>query len=294
MPKFDLSISLVSHNSSLLLENCLKSIYENTKDVKFEIFLVDNASSDDTIQMVEKKFKDVKLTINSENALYTKAHNQNLKKISGRYFLVLNDDTIIHPNTIESIIAYLDTHPYIGLASCRQIDEHGKTDTTCSRFPHPLTEVFESSFVAKQFLKIVPILKVKRMVSHYRYSGWKRNTIREVDVIPGSFFLGRKILLEKVGLFDENLKLFYSDTDLCWRIKKAGYKLYHFADVAIIHLRAQTVNKLNPWKRYKLSENDMLYFYKKYYGFAWWLFLWLAFRPNWLYWKLVTFKNNEV
>jgi len=294
MPKIDLSISLVSHNSRVLLENCLKSIYENTKDVTFEIFLVDNASSDDTIQMVKKKFPNVKLTINSENALYTKAHNQNLKKISGRYFLVLNEDTEIHPKTLEDIISFMDTHPTVGLVSCRQVNEKRITDMTCSRFPHPFIELFESSYVFKLFLRIVPILKVKKMLSDYRYSGWKRNTIREVDVIPGSFFLGRKILLEEVGFFDENLLLFYEEPDYCQRAKANGFLTYHLGNVSITHLKSKTIAKLPVFERYKISEHDILTYYKKYFGIFWWLFLWLAFRPNWLYWKLVTFKNNEV
>lgn len=293
MPKIDLSISLISHNSSVLLENCLKSIYKNTADITFEILLVDNASSENTTKMVKKKFKDVKLTINSENVLYTKAHNQNLKRAKGRYFLVLNEDTRIHSHTLKHIVSFMDTHTNVGLASCRQVNEKGATDMTCSRFPHPFTEVFESSYIARLFLKIVPIAKAEKMISYYRYSGWKRNTIREVDVIPGSFFFGRKTLLEKIGLFDEHLLLFYEEPDYCQRAKSNGFSTYHLGNVSITHLRSKTIAKLPAFQRYKISEHDMLAYYKKYFGIIWWFFLWLALRPNWLYWKLVSFKNNE-
>lgn len=290
MSEVDLSISLVSHNSSLLLENCLKSIYENTQDLTFEIFLVDNASFDNTVQMVKEKFPKVKLTINSENALFTKAHNQNLKRVRSRYFLVLNDDTEIHPKTIKTIISFMDAHPNAGLVSCRQVNEKGITDMTCSRLPHPFIELFEASFVCKLTLRIFPVLKVRKMLSDFRYSGWKRDTIREVDVIPGSFFLGRKILLEKVGLFDESLRLFYQEPDYCKRAIDNGFLTYHIGNVSITHLRAKTLAKLPVFKRYTISEHDMLVYYKKYFGIIWWFILWLAFRPNWLYWKI---KSNS-
>lgn len=294
MPKIDLSISIASYNSKNLLEQCLQSLFKNVHGITFEVLLADNASQDGTSTLIEKKFPQVIITKHRQNLLFTKAHNKNLSLGKGRYFLLLNDDAVIHPNTIESIIVYLDAHPHIGLASCKQIDEHGKVDSTCSRFPHPLMEFFESSFSGKMLRTLFRIQKAEQALATFRYIDWDRKGIKEVEVLPGSFLLGRSELLAKVGYMDEDLRLFYSDTDFCKRAKVAGFLSYHFGNVSIAHFRAKTLAKLPIFQRYTLSEHDMLAYYKKYFGVAWWLFLWLAFRPNWLYWKVVSFKKNEV
>ena len=281
MKPIDLSISLVSFNNKGLLENCLNSIFHNNKDLKFEVSLVDNASKDGTATMVKKKFPKVALIVNDRNVLFTKAHNQNLRGTRGKYFLLLNDDTYIPPLALEKMVDFLEAHPEIGAASAKHIGQNGKTDNTTSRFPTPLTELLESNILAK-------FIGGKKVLNHYRYQGWKRNSDKYVDVLPGSFMLIRSSVLKKVGHFDENLKLFYSDTDLCIRIKKAGYSLYHKGDIVIKHFRAQSVNKLSPWERYRLSETDMLNFYKKHFGALWWFFLVIAYFPNRIYWRLKT------
>jgi GT2 family glycosyltransferase len=105
--------------------------------------------------------------------------------------------------------------------------------------------------------------------------------------------MGKAELLEKVGFFDENLLLFYEEPDYCKRAKEKGLLSYYFGNVSIIHLRAKTLAKLPAFARFAISEHDTLTYYKKHFGIFWWLFLWIAFRPNWLYWKLASFKDNE-
>lgn len=282
--KIDLSISIVSFNTKNLLEKCLTSIFQNTKNIKFEVLVVDNGSNDGTVTMVKNKFPQVKLIKNKENLFFSKAYNQALKKASGEYILILNSDTIIPKKALEKIIEFLKKHPKIGAASCKHIDNIGRVDSTCSRSSTPKFELLESSLLGK-------LIDSQKTKAYFRYQGWKRDSSRQVDVLPGSFIMIRSTVLDRIGLLDENLKLFYSDTDFCLRIQQAGFALFHMGDVSITHLRAQTVNQLNPWERYKLSESDMLKFYKKHFGIFWWLFLWLAFRPNWLYWRLKSFSK---
>jgi hypothetical protein len=237
--------------------------------------------------MVKEKFPQVKLTVNKQNLLFTKAHNQNLARAKGKYFLVLNEDIQIPAFALEKMIKFMNSHPKVGLASCREVDEYGKTDLTCPKFPHPLTELLESSYLGTVIKKIVFRRKIKKLLDSQHNKNWKRDTVREVDFIPGSFFFGKKEVLDIVGLFDENLLLFYEEPDYCQRAKKEGFAIYHNGNVKIVHLRAQSIAKLPALQRYKIAEHDMLYYHKKYFGFLWWIFLWLAFRPNWLYWKLI-------
>lgn len=292
----DLSISLVSCNSKDLLFNCLQSIYRNTKRISFEIFLTDNGSTDGTVQMIKKNFPTVVVTANKTNALFTKAHNQNLRRAKGKYFLVLNEDTYIPRNALKTIVQYMEAHPKVGLASCRQVDENGKTNITSERFPKPLYEIFEKAFIGRFVMRAFRLKKPKKMLEYFRYGGWDRTTTRQVDVIPGSFFLGRRSLLTTVGFFDENLLLYYEEPDYCQRARNLGYLTYHVGSITIVHYKTKTIAKLSPIIRYQIAEHDMLAYYKKYFGFVWWAILWFIFRPNCLYWKLRSFRTtpNEI
>jgi GT2 family glycosyltransferase len=274
----DLSISLLSYNNKVLLENCLNSIYKNTKKISFEILLVDNASKDGSVQMVKKEFPKVKVVANKTNKLYIKGHNQNLRRVKGRYFLILNEDVELTSGCLEKMVTFMDRDPQIGLASCRQIDGSGKVDKTCSKFPHPIYEILEISYIHKLFGKFAPF---SIFLDNYRYSDWNRLTTRQVDVVPGSFMIGKSELLTKVGLFDQkNLLFFYVEPDYCLRAKKAGYQIYHNADVTIIHLKSKALSKLPAKTRSYLSEYDLLAYYRKYFGSIWWLVLWILLLPN--------------
>lgn len=289
----DLSISLLSFNNKDLLENCLNSIYKqsfstnkNTNKIKFEILLVDNASKDGTVEMVKKNFPKVKLIANRQNKLYIKGHNQNLRRVKGRYFLIMNEDIEIKKGTIERMIKFIKSNPRISLASCRQVDVHGKIDPTTSKFPHPLFEIFENAYLGNWARKVIKIKKLEGSLKNYHYASWKRNTIKSVDVLPGSFIIGRSSLLKDVGFLDQNLWFFYGEPDFCKRVKQANFSIVHIGKITITHLKSKAFSQLPPFRRYQISEHDMLTYYKKYYGTIWFAILWLSFRPNWLYWKL--------
>lgn len=278
----DLSISLLSFNNKELLKNCLSSIYQNTKTIKFEIFLVDNGSQDGSTEMVRKKFPQVKLIANKTNRLYIKGHNQNLRRVKGRYFLILNEDTYLPPETLDKMVSFMDANPKIGLASCRQVGQDGKVDMTCSRFPHPIYEILEISYI-KKLLSFT--------LGDYRYADWDRSTSRSVDVVPGSFIIGRSQLLKKVGLFDQkNFLFFYGEPDYCQRVKKNGFEVVHNGQIIITHFKSKGLSHLTTLVRYRLSQQDLLAYYKKYFGKIWWMILWLFLKPNWLYLK---FKKSQ-
>jgi len=281
-----LTISLLSFNNKALLEKCLNSIFRHQDEVNLKVLLVDNASVDGSADMVHRKFPQVSLTRNQTNAYFIKAHNQNLQKVKTKYFLVLNEDIEIPKGTLKVLLKFMEENPRVGLVSCRLIDGEGKTDTTCSRFPHPLDELFGYSFLGKLLRRVVPLPWVEKRLRNYHYAGWQRDTIREVEVIPGSFFLGRKKLLEDVGLFDERFLMFYEEPDYGIRARTAGWQTVHIGTVHARHLRAQGLIKLTPLTRYRLGEHDLLAYYLKHFGILWWLILRVALIPNWLYWHV--------
>lgn len=280
----DLSISLLSFNNKELLANCLNSIYQNTKNITFEILLVDNGSKDSSVQMVKKEFPKVKLIANRQNKLYIKGHNQNLKRAKGRYFLILNDDTYLPPQALEKMVKFMDKNKAIGIASCQQTDDSGNIDKTCSRFPHPIYEIFEISYIRRLLGNLPPVAK---QLARYRYGRWNRRSSHEVDVVAGSFMIGKHQLLKEIGYFDDKSFLFfYGEPDYCLRTKKAGYKVFHNGQVKIIHYKSKGLARLDPYTRYRLSQHDLLAYFRKNFSLFWWAVIWLLLLPNWILLKL--------
>ena len=279
------SVCILNFNTKAHLINCLTYLFRNTKNLKMEVFVTDNGSVDDSVQSVKKNFPQVHVIANppKDSLKGWRGYNQATAQCKGKYIITLNSDILIPPNALAKMIKFLEAHKDAAAASCRQIDDKGNLDYTCSRFPHPLIEFFQSNVLAKVF-------KNQKLIKNYRYGSWHRDTVRMVDVISGSFFFANAALIKKVGYFDENLLLYYGENDLCLRIKKAGLSVYHNPKVTIIHLRSQSVNKLPPWQLFQITLHDMLYYYKKHFGLAWWLFLWITYRANWIYWRLQSLK----
>ena len=279
----DLSICIVNYNTKQQLQKCLRSIFKNTSGLNFEVLVVDNGSKDNSVQMVKTILPRVKIIANNKNLYFSKAYNLALKKSVGTYCLILNSDTVIPQNSLRDVFIFMQKHPAVSAVSCREVNEKGEVDKTCSRFPTPIIEFLESNILTKPFRK-------NSLLQKYRYSTWKRDSTKEVDVIPGSFIFIKRSTLKKVGYFDENLLLYYGENDLCLRIKKAGLSVYHNPKVTIIHRRSQSVKQLPPWQLFQITLHDMLYYYRKHFGLAWWIFLWITYRANWIYWRLQSFK----
>lgn len=279
----DLSISLLCFNTKDLLKNCLLQIKKASRGLGVEILLVDNGSTDGASQMVKKEFPEVKLITSRKNLLYIKGHNLNLTRAAGKYFLILNEDTQFAPDTFRKLVDFMEKNPQAGLASCRQVDEKGKADITCSKFPTPIIEILESSLIVKTLLKLVKVRYFSKILEDFRYLNWDRSSNRQVDVLPGSLIIGRNSLFKKIGYFDQKLKFFYGEADLAQKTKEAGYRSYHIGNITITHLKSKALVKLPNFFRWQITEHDMLYYYKKYFGFFWFLVLLIFLKPNRLY-----------
>lgn len=276
--KIDLSISIVSYNTKEALKNCLASVYRNARSLNIEVFVVDNASSDNSPQMVAEMFPQVHLICNKQNLFFTKAHNQALKKANGEFILILNSDTIIHQKTFQTALSFLKTHPEIGALEVLQLDKEGKIISTGQRFSTPIMEFFHSNILANFF-------KNQKLLDKMHYRNWDRKTSRYVDIVGDACLFTPKKILEEVEFFDERFLLFFTENDLCLRIKKKGFKTYHSAEASITHLGGRSLTYFTASKNWEFYEQDMLSYYKKYFGFFWWLILWLIYRFNWIFWK---------
>lgn len=221
--KDKLSIVLVNYNSGNYLHDCLKFIEENNEELELDIWVVDSASNDNSIEKVKKDYPKINYILNQENIGFSKANNQALQKIENEYILILNPDTKILPKTLGFMVDYIKENKDVGAATCRVELANGKLDWASHRgFPTPLASFFY------YFLK---------NDNYYHLSNQDLTKTHEVDAITGAFFMTRKSVLDKIGLFDEDYFMYGEDLDLCFRIKKMRYKIMFVPDVKIIHYK---------------------------------------------------------
>lgn len=219
MPK--LTISIVNYNTGDYLIRCLDSIDKVKDEVFFEVYVVDNNSSDDSLSKAKKSYPKLNYILNHDNFGFGKAHNQVLKKVKSEYVLILNPDVELKSGELGEMIKFMDDNPSVGAATPEIVLPGGGIDLTAHRgFPTPW-----ASF----------IYYVLGDDSLYHLTYKDMNKPHEVDAITGAFFLTRKFVLDKVGLFDEDYFMYAEDIDLCYRIKEAGLKIMYVPSIKILH-----------------------------------------------------------
>lgn len=244
----DLSIVIVNHNTCELLRNCLNSVYANTNGIEYEVIVVDNNSTDSSVMMVEREFPSVKLIRNSENLGFSRGNNQGFAASSGNYVLSLNSDTLVLNNAVEVAVRFMGRHPKAGAVGCRTVGGDGELQLTYERFPSILSEMFRTTALSRLFPP---------------NTGEDRGGYLEVDWVQGSFLMLRRAALNEVGMFDEIYSPAYSEeTDLCYRLKKAGWLAYYLPDVTIVHLGGQTTKSMYAWHFLQLHRSKFIFFKK--------------------------------
>lgn len=251
----DVSIIIVNWNTCGITCDCLRSVYEQTKNVEFEIILVDNASSDDSVETIRKEFPEVVLIENSENRGFAAANNQGMEIARGRYILLLNSDTIVLDNAIEKTAAFADEHPGAGIVGCRVLNGDLSLQPNCFMYPSVLNMLLSGTFLYK-------IFSGSKFFGREGMTWWDFNEIRQVDVVRGCFMLVRRAAVEQVGVLDEDYFFYAEETDFCYRVKKAGWDILFTPDSEIIHLGGQSSKQIKPQRIMQLRAG-ILQFIKK-------------------------------
>jgi GT2 family glycosyltransferase len=245
----DLSISIINTSNWKYLEPCIRTIIGNTFNITYEILVVDNASDDGSVDLIRKNFPEVVLTINSERFGFAKNNNINLRKSSGRYLMLLNDDTLVQNGSLDVAIQYMDDNPDIGMIGCKMINPDGTFQpTSARRFPTLSSTLFSESGLRWRLRKLFPS---------------DGNTTREIDLPQESGMIMRKTVLDTVGLLDERFFMFGEGADFCRRVKRAGWKIMFLPDCRIIHF-GDVTNKRASLKMFIQSyKSTYLYFGKE-------------------------------
>jgi GT2 family glycosyltransferase len=245
----DLSIVVVNTNTLNLLRDCLESIYRNTAGIEYEVIVVDNNSVDGSVDMVKTQFPRVRVIQNDRNLGFPVSNNRGFEAGTGRYVLALNPDTIVQGNALEVVVRFLDEHREAGAAGILTLNPDGTVQPTYERFPTLLSQLFYTT-------------PLKRLFPHH-VANQDFGDYKEVDWVQGSFLTMRKTALDEVGMFDERYSPLYSEeTDLCYRIKKAGWRIYHVTTASIIHFGGQTTKLMDTWFFLQLHKSKFEFFRK--------------------------------
>lgn len=224
-----LSICIVNYNAKNYLKKCLESIYNNPPKCDFEVVLVDNNSSDASQELVKSHFKQVRLVQNKENRGFIKANNQALKNSKGQYLFVLNNDTIVFKNSIDTLIQFMDDHPKVGTCGPKVLNADKTIQHQCKRgLPSPWNSL-------AYFLQLDKLFPKSKFFGGYLLTYLNPNQIQEVDSLSGSCMLVRDRVIKEVGYMDEDYYMYADDLDWCYRIKTAGWKIFYIPDSQIVH-----------------------------------------------------------
>ncbi len=254
-----LSVIIVNYNVRYFLEQCLLSVKRACLNIEAEVIVVDNASADDSAQMVSEKFPAVKLIVNKENVGFSRANNQAIKEASGEYVLLLNPDTIVAENTFEKCITFMDGHAEAGALGVQMVDGKGNFLPESKRgLPTPAVAFYKTFGLAALFPK-------SKTFGRYHLGFLNENETHEVDILSGAFMFMRKSALDKTGLLDEAFFMYGEDVDLSYRILKAGYKNYYFPDTTIIHYKGESTKK-GSLNYVRVFYNAMIIFARKHFS----------------------------
>jgi GT2 family glycosyltransferase len=260
----DLSIIIVNWKVKNLLEKCLWSIFEQTKDIKFEVFVVDNASADGSVEMVREKFPQVNLIASSENLGFARGNNLAIQKAHGRYILLLNPDTEILENALSKMVHFMDTHPECGIAGCKLLNPDLTLQPSVRAFPSFASQVLI-------LLKLHHLFPHSKAIYHYLKYDFDYEKTQEVDQVMGAFMIIRREVIKKIGLLDENFWIWFEEVDFCKRAKEAGFKVLYTPDAKIIHHFGQSFKQVMNVKKQKDFNRSLAYYFKKHGTIGEWL-----------------------
>ncbi len=233
----DLSVIIVNYNVRYFLEQALLSVQRASKGLQVEVFVVDNASQDDSVVCVQQRFPAVHLIRNKENVGFSKANNQALELAKGRYALLLNPDTVVGEDTFRIIVDFMDRRPQAGGLGCRMIDGAGIYLPESKRgFPTPWVAFCKSAGLGRLFPH-------SARFNGYYLGNLSPEESHPVEVLAGAFMLLRRSVLEKTGFLDEAFFMYGEDIDLSYRVVQAGFKNWYCADTTIIHYKGESTKK---------------------------------------------------
>ena len=224
----DLSIAIITWDARDDLKKCLDSIFRSTGDFSFEIIFVDNNSRDGSGQLIVENYPEINLISNAKNCGVARARNQAIEAANGKYVLLLDVDTEVHPDALARLLQFAEEHPQAGIIGSKLVDGENRLQHTCRQFPSVLTYIFRR-------LNFLPFFEQSRRLREHIMADWDHSQIREVDYVVGACQLIRREVLNDVGQLDERFFYGPEDVDFCLRAHLHGWKIYYFPNAIVVH-----------------------------------------------------------
>jgi GT2 family glycosyltransferase len=232
-----LSVIIVNYNVRAYLEQCLRTVFTALEGLEGEVFVVDNQSTDGSVELVREKFPHVKLIANTENVGFSRANNQAIRVAQGEYVLLLNPDTVVGEDVFHKVVGFMDAHPRSGGLGVKMIDGTGHFLPESKRgLPTPQVAFFKIIGLSRLFPK-------SRLFGRYHLGHLPENEAAPIEILSGACMFLRKKTLDEVGLLDESFFMYGEDIDLSYRITLGGYDNWYFPDARIIHYKGESTKK---------------------------------------------------
>ena len=247
----DISVIIVTYNSAQVIIPCIDSIINNSQGADIEILIVDNGSTDDTCKILKQNYTDITIISGHGNIGFAAGNNLGLQAAQGRHFFVLNPDTEISSGALSTLKDYADSHPKVGMIAPRVVNPDGTLQHSTFRFPD-LLQAFYGFFE-----KLMPIDSTR----NGRYLPEEYGKERSVEHILGAAIFVQRKLWEKIGGMDDNYKLYFEETDWCYRARKQNWGLHYLPSATIMHRGAHSTSS-SPERNSVLFAQSQARFYR--------------------------------
>ncbi len=249
-----LSIIIVSWNVKDDVLACLSSLRQNPLSPPFEQIVIDNNSSDGTADFVKQNYPEVTLIANQDNLGFAKANNQGIALAAGRYVLLLNPDTIVHPGSLDILVKFLDDNPDVGACGPKLLNNDGSPQASVRRFP-----TFRGVLYSHTVCRLLGLFRTQHREWMMRDFGYDKQT--DVDQIMGAAMMVRNSAIEEVGHLDGDFFMYFEEVDWCYRIKQAGWRIVFLPDAVLTHLGGRSSSQA-PLKRIMMLKSLLAFFRK--------------------------------
>jgi GT2 family glycosyltransferase len=253
-----LSIVIVSWNVCKDLIQCLDSIRKYRPFGKYEVIVVDNASTDETVDIVRIRFPEVMMIVNSDNKGFAAANNQGIEKSQSEYILLLNPDTILHPGSLDLLIDFMDSNKEVRACGPKLLNADGTIQRSVRHFP-----TFRGALYRHTAFRFLGIFR--KDYKKWLMKDFDHETRKEVDQLMGAALLIRKAVIDRIGGMDERFFMYYEEVDLCYRIQQAGWRIVFVPEALITHLGSRSSGQIPVRKRIMML-TSLLKFFRKHRG----------------------------
>lgn len=261
MSDVDISILVVNYNTAHLLARMFETIEQARAGLSIEVIVVDNASRDDSVALLEQRFPDARLIRNTANVGFGRANNQALALARGAYILLLNTDAFMAPDCLRKSLDYLRAHPECGVLGARLIGEEGEAQPSCRFFPTPINGFLVYAGLTKLFGGV-------QLVDDPRLD---TSRVCECDWVPGCYYMMPRAVTDRVGLFDPRYFLYFEEVDHCHAVKAAGWKVVCHPELEVVHVGGESAKAVGAVTKsggqvQQLQVESELLFIRKHHG----------------------------